>query len=111
MKPVLALGLILLASEPLTLGDLGRAADVARARVDACEDEPSTCTSPAMLVELARAMAVLYAESMDRPADATALYTDFLSRAPARHPARERAQKWVDDHAAGKGEASPRAQQ
>ena len=46
-------------------------------------------------------LAVLYAESMDRPAEATALYSAFLSLAPAEHPARPSARKWVEEHAAG----------
>jgi tetratricopeptide (TPR) repeat protein len=45
-------------------------------------------------------LAVLYAESLDRPEEATAEFSRFLSHAPAEHPARARAQKWVDDHAA-----------
>lgn len=45
-------------------------------------------------------LAVLYAESMDRPGDATARYSQFLSLAPSEHPARAKAQKWVDDHGA-----------
>ena len=45
-------------------------------------------------------LAVLYAESLDRPEDATAEFSRFLSHAPSQHPARVRAQKWVDDHAA-----------
>jgi tetratricopeptide (TPR) repeat protein len=55
-------------------------------------------------------LAVLYAESMDRPEDAAAQYTSFLSHAPTEHPARVKAQKWVDDHAATPA-SSPRAQQ
>jgi tetratricopeptide (TPR) repeat protein len=47
-------------------------------------------------------LAVLYAESMDRPLDATAQFARFLSIAPASHPARARAQKWVDEHTATK---------
>jgi tetratricopeptide (TPR) repeat protein len=54
-------------------------------------------------------LAVLYAESMNRPEDATAEYSRFLSNAPAEHPARAKAKKWVDDHAAVA--ANPRAQQ
>jgi tetratricopeptide (TPR) repeat protein len=54
-------------------------------------------------------LAVLYAESMDRPEQATAEYSRFLGHAPAAHPARAKAKKWVDDHAAVA--ASPRAQQ
>ena len=45
-------------------------------------------------------LAVLYAESMDRPADATALYNRFLDLAPSEHPGRAKARKWVEDHAA-----------
>jgi protein O-GlcNAc transferase len=45
-------------------------------------------------------LAVLYAESLDRPEEATAEFSRFLSHAPTEHPARVRAQKWVDDHAA-----------
>lgn len=45
-------------------------------------------------------LAVLYAESLDRPEEATAEFSRFLSHAPTEHPARARAQKWVDDHAA-----------
>lgn len=56
-------------------------------------------------------LAVLYAESMARPADAASLYSQFLTHAPEGHPARSRAQKWVDEHAAPKGETIPRAQQ
>jgi tetratricopeptide (TPR) repeat protein len=56
-------------------------------------------------------LAVLYAESMDRPADATALFSEFLSRAPSEHPARTRAQKWVDEHAVAAAEPSQRAAQ
>lgn len=56
-------------------------------------------------------LAILYAESMDRPAEATAHFSEFLSLAPAQHPARAKAQKWVDDHAADKAEPSPQAQQ
>jgi tetratricopeptide (TPR) repeat protein len=55
-------------------------------------------------------LAVLYSESMDRPAEATALYRDFLGSAPAAHPARAKAQKWVDEHT-GASDASPQAQQ
>jgi len=54
-------------------------------------------------------LAVLYAESMDRPEQATAEYSRFLSHAPSEHPARAKAQKWVDDHATVA--ASSRAQQ
>src|SRR6185436_9076933 len=54
-------------------------------------------------------LAVLYAESMDRPEDATAQYSRFLSNAPSEHPSRAKAQKWVDDH--GAVAANPRAQQ
>jgi protein O-GlcNAc transferase len=56
-------------------------------------------------------LAVLYAESMDRPSEATALYRVFLSSAPAEHAARAKAQKWVDEHAAPAADASPQAQQ
>jgi tetratricopeptide (TPR) repeat protein len=52
-------------------------------------------------------LAVLYSESMDRPADATALYNDFLSSAPAEHPARAKAQKWVNDHNSATKASSP----
>jgi tetratricopeptide (TPR) repeat protein len=45
-------------------------------------------------------LAVLYAESLDRPEEATAEFSRFLSHAPSEHPARARAQRWVDDHAA-----------
>ncbi len=51
-------------------------------------------------------LAVLYAESMDRPLEATAQFTRFLSIAPASHPARARAQKWVDEHSAAKQDPS-----
>jgi cytochrome c-type biogenesis protein CcmH/NrfG len=54
-------------------------------------------------------LAVLYAESMDRPGEATVEYSRFLSNAPSEHPARAKAQKWVDDH--GAVAANPRAQQ
>jgi tetratricopeptide (TPR) repeat protein len=54
-------------------------------------------------------LAVLYAESLDRPEEATAEYSRFLSGAPSEHPARAKAQKWVDDHSAVA--ANPRAQQ
>jgi tetratricopeptide (TPR) repeat protein len=56
-------------------------------------------------------LAVLYAESLDRPAEATALFSEFLSLAPAEHPARPKAQKWVDEHAIAAAEPSPRAAQ
>jgi hypothetical protein len=39
------------------------------------------------------------------------LFGDFLSLAPAQHPARAKAQKWVDEHAAAPADASPRAAQ
>ena len=55
-------------------------------------------------------LAVLYAESMDRPEDAAAQFTSFLSRAPTEHPARVKAQKWVDEHTATSA-SIPRAQQ
>jgi tetratricopeptide (TPR) repeat protein len=54
-------------------------------------------------------LAVLYAESLDRPADATAHYVRFLGQAPADHPARERAKRWVDEHAAPVRQANPQA--
>jgi len=54
-------------------------------------------------------LAVLYAESMNRPEQATAEYSRFLSHAPSEHPARPKAQKWVADHASVA--ANPRAQQ
>ncbi len=54
-------------------------------------------------------LAVLYAESMDRPAEATALFAEFLSNAPDQHPARVRAQKWVDEHADAKPASSAQA--
>lgn len=50
-------------------------------------------------------LAVLYAESLDRPADAVAQYLRFLSRAPTEHPARMRARRWVDDHAGSQNQA------
>ena len=56
-------------------------------------------------------LAVLYSESMDRPAEATALYSEFLNLAPAEHPARAKAQKWVDEHGTPSAEANPRAAQ
>jgi tetratricopeptide (TPR) repeat protein len=56
-------------------------------------------------------LAVLYSESMDRPADATALYSEFLSSAPAEHPARAKAQKWVDEHNSATAPATPSAAQ
>jgi protein O-GlcNAc transferase len=56
-------------------------------------------------------LAVLYSESMDRPADATALYGEFLRLAPAEHPGRAKAQKWVDEHDSATAEVSPRAAQ
>ena len=56
-------------------------------------------------------LAVLYSESMDRPADATALYSDFLSSAPPEHPARAKAQKWVDEHNSAPSAPSPSAAQ
>lgn len=45
-------------------------------------------------------LAVLYAEALDRPEEATTEFSRFLSHAPSEHPARARAQKWVADHAA-----------
>jgi cytochrome c-type biogenesis protein CcmH/NrfG len=45
-------------------------------------------------------LAVLYAESMDRPGDASSEYARFLSLAPPDHPERAKAQKWLDEHAA-----------
>jgi protein O-GlcNAc transferase len=54
-------------------------------------------------------LAVLYAESLDRPEEATVQYARFLSNAPSEHPARGKAQKWVDDH--GAVAAHPHAQQ
>jgi tetratricopeptide (TPR) repeat protein len=56
-------------------------------------------------------LAVLYAESMDRPAEATALYAQFLSLSPPEHPARGKAKKWVDEHNSATPEPSPRAAQ
>jgi len=61
--------------------------------------------------EAAHNLAVLYAESLDRPSDATASYEQFLRQAPAQHPAREKAQKWVQEHDPAKAAATPRAQQ
>jgi len=43
-------------------------------------------------------LAVLYSESLDRPEEATAEYSRFLSNAPSEHPARAKAKKWVDEH-------------
>ena len=54
-------------------------------------------------------LAVLYAESMDRPAEATVQFSQFLDHAPARHPGRVKAQKWVDEHASAP-EAKQQAQ-
>jgi tetratricopeptide (TPR) repeat protein len=54
-------------------------------------------------------LAVLYAESMDRPEQATTEYSRFLSNAPAEHPSRAKAKKWVDEHSSAA--ATPRAQQ
>ncbi len=56
-------------------------------------------------------LAVLYSESMDRPADATTLYAEFLSLAPPEHPGRRKAQKWVDEHKSATPEPSPRTAQ
>jgi tetratricopeptide (TPR) repeat protein len=56
-------------------------------------------------------LAVLYSESMDRPAEATALYTEFLSLCPPEHPARGKAKKWVDEHNSATPEPSPRVAQ
>lgn len=56
-------------------------------------------------------LAVLYAESMDRPGEATAHFSEFLSHAPPQHPARAKARKWVDEHPADKAGPSPQAQQ
>lgn len=56
-------------------------------------------------------LAVLYAESMDRPAEATAHYTAFLSHAPPQHPARAKARKWVEEHATDGAPPSTQAQQ
>lgn len=56
-------------------------------------------------------LAVLYSESMDRPSDATSLFSQFLSLAPAEHPARARAQKWVDEHGAAVTDANRSAAQ
>jgi tetratricopeptide (TPR) repeat protein len=56
-------------------------------------------------------LAVLYSESMDRPAEATALYAEFLSLCPPEHPARGKAKKWVDEHNSATPEPSPRAAQ
>ncbi len=62
MTPVLTLGLALYGSNQLTLGDLGCAAEVARARVEECRELPARCASPSGYASLARAIAVLYAE-------------------------------------------------
>ena len=63
MTPVLTLGLLgLYGSTPLTLGDLTRASDVAHDQVSKCQELAVSCTSPSGRVELARAIAVLYAE-------------------------------------------------
>jgi len=63
MTPVLTLGLLgLYASTPLTLGDLTRASDVAHAQVRDCQEFAVNCTSTSGRVQLARAIAVLYAE-------------------------------------------------
>jgi Flp pilus assembly protein TadD len=56
-------------------------------------------------------LAVLYAESMDRPGEASARYSQFLSLAPPEHPARARAKKWVDEHGAATPDASRSAAQ
>jgi Flp pilus assembly protein TadD len=56
-------------------------------------------------------LAVLYAESMDRPSEATVRYNQFLSLAPPEHPARAKAQKWVDDHGATPSDTSRSAAQ
>lgn len=50
-------------------------------------------------------LAVLYAEALDRPRDATLEFERFLDRAPADHPSRARAQQWIDEHA--KATAAP----
>lgn len=55
-------------------------------------------------------LAVLYAGAMDRAGDAAREFSRFLSLAPPRHPAREEAQKWLDEHAAVAPGSSPRAQ-
>ena len=63
MTPVLTLGLLgLYGSTPLTLGDLTRASDVAHAQVRDCKEFMPNCTSATGRVQLARAIAVLYAE-------------------------------------------------
>jgi TolA-binding protein len=62
MTPVLTLGLALYASAPLTLGDLGRASEVARANVADCRQLPANCATPSDRSQLAREIAVLYAE-------------------------------------------------
>ena len=56
-------------------------------------------------------LAVLYSESMDRPAEATTFYSEFLSLAPAEHPSRAKARKWVEEHSSTTAETRPRASQ
>jgi tetratricopeptide (TPR) repeat protein len=56
-------------------------------------------------------LAVLYSESMDRPSEATALFSEFLNLAPAEHPGRAKARKWVDEHNSATAETRPRASQ
>jgi tetratricopeptide (TPR) repeat protein len=57
-------------------------------------------------------LAILYSESMDRPAEATALFGEFLSLAPPEHPGRAKAQKWVDEHDSTRPpDSSPHASQ
>ncbi|HEU4577608.1 MAG TPA: tetratricopeptide repeat protein [Polyangiaceae bacterium] len=53
-------------------------------------------------------LAVLYSESMDRPDEATAEFSRFLSNAPSEHPARAKAKKWVDEHATASTNQSAR---
>jgi tetratricopeptide (TPR) repeat protein len=40
-------------------------------------------------------LAVLYADSMKRPADAEKLFRKFVASAPERHPARAEAERWL----------------
>jgi tetratricopeptide (TPR) repeat protein len=54
-------------------------------------------------------LAVLYAESMDRPAEAAEQYRRFLSEAPAEHPARAKVQKWLADHSFSSQAVDPTA--
>lgn len=58
-------------------------------------------------------LAVLYADSMKRPADAEKLFRKFVAGAPERHPARAEAERWLSAAAtpAPAAPAAPAAKQ